>query len=95
MNNVGLPGVGGSLGRCSVCEKPFLKSILLGGDCVPFTLGCIEQQMYAHDDCIETLKAAVVDDEKSSLNGEVHPYFLPDSQLRELLLEYIDTKSIY
>jgi len=52
----GIPGVGGSLGRCAVCDKSFVHEILFGMTCQSFRVPGMEPTLYAHDDCIKLLE---------------------------------------
>lgn len=52
----GLPGIGGSLGQCAVCGKPFLAELLLGEGTFPFDVTGCSQTLHAHKDCVPVLK---------------------------------------
>ena len=52
----GIPGVGGSLGLCAVCDKTFLNEILFGTLCTSFHVPGIDKTLYAHNDCIKLLE---------------------------------------
>lgn len=47
----GLPGVGGSLGRCAICGKDFGVEIMLGKPCLTFSVTGITEKLCAHDKC--------------------------------------------
>lgn len=52
MSHFGTPGVGGSLGMCALCGKPFLAEILLGKSVKSFDIGT-GQTLYGHNGCLE------------------------------------------
>lgn len=56
-NHFGMPGPGGSLGKCAVCGEMFLTEILLGKKIHPFNVTGCAQTLYAHADCLPVLKA--------------------------------------
>ena len=58
MNRNGMPGPGGSLGTCAVCGGPFAVEVLMGKNVKTFTVGFIEGELYAHDHCEDTMRAA-------------------------------------
>lgn len=49
----GMPGIGGSLGKCALCGEPFLTEILLGKKVQSFYIGGCDQQLFGHDKCME------------------------------------------
>ena len=53
----GMPGIGGSLGECQVCGKPFLGEIILGKDVMTGRVGGIDCEVAVHKECAEQLVA--------------------------------------
>lgn len=53
----GMPGVGGSLGKCCYCGDTFMSEILLGRTCRSVVIG--EQEMFVHTEkpCFDKLVA--------------------------------------
>lgn len=49
----GMPGLGGSLGECALCGKPFLLEILLGKRVKSFTIDGCAQTLFGHDNCLK------------------------------------------
>jgi hypothetical protein len=78
-DHFGMPGVGGSLGKCAVCGDTFLLAILTGNKVVPFQVGGIKQTLYAHPPCYE--KVEKITDPKD----------LPDGPLKDAFTEQPDT----
>lgn len=84
----GMPGPGGSMGRCAVCGDTFISGVVLdmmGMDSgiVSFSVGFIEQTLYCHaPKCKDILKAAF-------MAGEEAPAAvmdaLPDGPLKEAM----------
>ena len=56
-DHFGLPGVGGSLGECAVCGKPFLLELILGKSPIAFSVNGCKQTLYCHGKCEATLRA--------------------------------------
>ena len=54
----GMPGINGSLGTCAVCGGCFAVEVLMGKNVKTFTVAFIEGELYAHDHCEDTIKAA-------------------------------------
>ena len=54
----GIPGPGGSLGKCAICDESFVKETILGKSVAQFTIKGIEPFLYGHDPCITILKQA-------------------------------------
>lgn len=52
----GMPGIGGSLGKCAICGNPFLTEILLGKKVEGFELEGFENTFYCHKECRKILK---------------------------------------
>lgn len=52
----GMPGVGGSLGKCAVCGETFVTKILLGQGVESFSVKGIPQRLYGHDTCMDKLR---------------------------------------
>lgn len=52
----GLPGIGGSLGACAWCGKPFALEILMGQSVPIFQIGQVKGDLAAHRNCLELLK---------------------------------------
>lgn len=61
MKPFGMPGIGGSLGVCSICGGPFITEILLGQKVTSFEVPGCEQQLFGHDDCIEEFAGRTFD----------------------------------
>ncbi len=78
MSHWGIPGVGGSLGKCAVCGKDFALEVLTGKEIKPFSIGGIEATLYAHEACVEPLKKACASKDWRDL---------PQGPLRELFDE--------
>ena len=53
MNVFGMPGIGGSLGQCALCGKPFLTEILLAKRVHSFTISACDQTLFGHDECMK------------------------------------------
>ena len=49
----GMPGIGGSLGKCALCGDTFLTEIILGKSVQTFTLSPGGQKLFGHDDCMK------------------------------------------
>jgi len=85
----GMPGPGGSMGRCAVCGDTFIGGVVLdmmGMDngIVSFSVGFIEQTLYCHaPKCKDILKVAFtagVDGDSAAVMEE-----LPDGPLKEAM----------
>lgn len=95
----GMPGPGGSMGKCAVCGDSFIAGVLkdmmgMGSDVGSFSVGFVTQTLYCHmpkcKDAIEAAFAlgALVDDTDEK-NCTVRDN-LPDGPLKECLTEAID-----
>lgn len=51
-DHFGMPGPGGSLGKCALCGNVFLAEILLGKTVQSFTVDGCNQTLYGHKDCL-------------------------------------------
>ena len=86
MSHWGMPGPGGSMGRCAVCGKDFLVGVLMDLSGYPsgiqqFSVGCIEETLYAHaPKCIDALRDSLAD-------GEIVIEKLPAGPLKQALQE--------
>lgn len=49
----GMPGPGGSLGKCALCGKPFLAEILLGQTVKSFSVDGCNMQLFGHEECLK------------------------------------------
>lgn len=49
----GIPGPGGSLGKCALCGNDFLLEILLNKTVKSFTVDGCDQTLYGHEDCLK------------------------------------------
>ncbi len=56
MRPFGMPGPGGSLGKCAVCGGNFLAEILLGQSVNSIELHGVDQTLYLHYKCAPLLK---------------------------------------
>ena len=54
---VDIPGIGGSLGECCVCGKPFLKEILLRQQVAMIGIEGLSRDVPVHQDCVKTLQS--------------------------------------
>ena len=72
----GMPGPGGNLGKCAMCGDSFVGEILGHKGVESFHVDGIDEELFAHDKCIETLKSIV-----AGGNGEWTS--LPKGPLRE------------
>jgi len=52
----GIPGIGGSLGKCAVCGDSFAFEVIVGKDVISFRLKGITQTLYAHEKCADYLE---------------------------------------
>lgn len=86
MSTWGMPGPGGSLGRCAVCGDAFMKEILFGDSVVTFRVGFVEDELCAHGECIDVLKGCVED-------GKLVPERLPDGPLLKAYQDAVESLS--
>lgn len=49
----GMPGIGGSLGQCAFCGRPFVVEICLGRSIPSFEIAQVEGQLFAHQKCMD------------------------------------------
>ncbi len=73
MNHYGIPGIGGSLGKCAVCGECFAFEVLTGETIESFNMPQFSQTLYAHHHCAETLEKL--------RGGDWHE--LPDGPIKE------------
>ena len=79
-SHFGCPGVGGSLGECAVCGKPFVRELLCGETCTSLQIPGIEGTLYVHNKpCLEQMV------EIKERGGTW--YELPDGPIRRLVVE--------
>lgn len=52
-DSFGMPGPGGSLGKCALCGNVFLVEILTGQTVKSFTVDGCDQTLYGHKDCLK------------------------------------------
>lgn len=69
--HIGMPGPGGSLGRCALCGGNFLAAVLGVGKAISFTIPGCNQILYAHPRCIK------------DFNGKEWTELPPESPLRK------------
>lgn len=50
---VGAPGIGGSLGQCSLCGGNFVFEILMGKPVASITVDGCKQTLFAHAACLK------------------------------------------
>lgn len=90
MSHFGIPGPGGSMGKCAVCGDDFAASVikdLMGMDSgiTSFSVGFTEQTLYAHDPkCTDAVKEAFASEDPQTVYDA-----LPDGPLRKCLNEAI------
>ncbi len=77
----GVPGIGGSLGKCAICGDNFITEILLGKSVQKFQVSGIEQMLYAHDKCEKIAKKLI------EPNGKLDLRKLPNGPLKSCLKE--------
>ena len=86
MSVFGMPGPGGSMGKCAVCGDDFATGVLMDLSGHPsgiteFSVGFVEQRLFAHDPkCTDAVKAAFVTKDKIKVQEA-----LPSGPLRECL----------
>jgi hypothetical protein len=51
-NHFGMPGPGGSLGKCALCGNAFLSEVLFGKRVKSFSVDGCNQTLYGHKDCL-------------------------------------------
>lgn len=52
MNPFGMPGIGGSLGKCALCGQGFITEILLGKSVPSFRMPGVENTLFGHEQCV-------------------------------------------
>lgn len=52
----GVPGIGGSLGKCALCGECFAFEIITGRDVKSFKQAGSSTTFYAHDKCLDDSK---------------------------------------
>lgn len=57
MNAFGMPGPGGSLGKCALCGETFAVEVLTGASVKSFTQAGSSTTFYGHDKCLESAKS--------------------------------------
>lgn len=73
----GMPGLGGSLGKCALCGDTFILEILLNKTVKAISVDGCDQTLYAHKTCL-----------KKWANKRIDPTQLPEaSPLRAAWLE--------
>ena len=94
MSSWGIPGPGGSMGKCAVCGKDFAKGVIMDLMGLPsgiqsFSVGFVEQTLYAHDpDCVSKVKDAFKTDDPGAVRDA-----LPEGPLRTCLTEAIEERA--
>jgi hypothetical protein len=96
----GMPGPGGSMGKCAVCGDSFIVGVIkdlcgMGSDVGSFSVGFVDQTLYCHmPKCKEHIEAAfalaALCDDKDEKNATVRDN-LPDGPLKQCLIEAIDS----
>lgn len=86
LEHFGVPGIGGSLGKCAVCGKNFLTEILLGKAVPSFKIDTIDKILYGHNSCIKLLKRLESDE------GLIDARNLPDGPIKEAFLKHQNQK---
>lgn len=88
MSHWGIPGPGGSMGKCAVCGEDFAAGVVkdlcgLDSGIQEFSVGFVNDTLYAHDpDCVDAMKLAFKEGEPEKVYGK-----LPDGPLKECLEE--------
>lgn len=91
MSHWGIPGPGGSPGKCAVCGDDFMAGILMDmmgqkSGITGFNVGFVSQTLYAHDPkCVDAVKEAFKDTEEPATVRDR----LPEGPLRKCLAEAI------
>lgn len=75
----GMPGPGGSLGKCAVCGDNFALEIMMNRRIKSFKVNGIEEELYCHNRCDKTLKKNTKDGGKWE--------DLPEGPLRKVFSE--------
>ena len=75
----GIPGPGGSLGKCAICGDSFVAEVFLNKPVESFGVQGIEQTLYCHEKCRPLLEAAKNDWK-----------MLPDGPLRIVFAEHAE-----
>ena len=52
----GIPGIGGSLGKCAVCGDAFAYEVLTGENVISFHMKAFKQTLYGHKKCADYLE---------------------------------------
>lgn len=95
MSHWGVPGPGGSFGKCAVCGEDFAGGVLrnfagMDSGITSFDVGFVAQTLYAHDPkCVDAVKQAFTSDEPETVRDG-----LPDGPLKECLAKAIEGRSI-
>ena len=55
----GVPGIGGSLGKCAICGNCFAYEVITGEDVVSFHMSQFPATLYGHKKCADTLENLV------------------------------------
>lgn len=53
MNHFGVPGIGGSLGKCAICGETFITEMITGANIKTFKQAGCSTTFYAHNKCLE------------------------------------------
>lgn len=91
MSHWGVPGPGGSLGKCAICGEDFaggtIKSLFgMDSGILSFRVGFIDDTLYAHSPkCVEAAKAGFASDDPVAVRDS-----LPEGPLRTCLAEVIE-----
>jgi hypothetical protein len=86
MRAFGMPGVGGSLGKCCYCGDTFMKEILTGTNCQSINVG--GQEMFVHiPDCLGAIVALATNGELQFSDYEKFP---EESPLRQAMKKAIE-----
>ena len=56
MSHFGMPGPGGSLGKCALCGESFAAEVLMGKNVQTFKQAGSDTTFCAHDKCLEDSK---------------------------------------
>lgn len=92
-----MPGIGGSLGLCSVCGMSFVVESLMGTNVKTFSVGFIDAELYAHDKCEDTIKEAFAvalrAPEGDAQAKALHDALPEESPIRTALAKYLKEKA--
>ena len=94
MNHWGIPGPGGSLGKCAVCGDSFAAGVIkdlmgLPSGISSFNVGFIDETLYAHDpECVHAVKKAFKSDDPDTVKEA-----LPEGPLKDCLAEAIEKRN--